>query len=206
MAVALAVLVAMAGSAGADVLCKKKSGVVVVRATCKAKETALDIADFGALGPRGADGDTGAAGPQGPEGPPGPQGPPGPTLASVGGGTQPADPPDFCCFGTASITLTQPAKVLVTTVVRNVGLTCNAMGTCNLNVGVYNEAGIVPVPGAGFSLTLGLSQSDRVYPTMSGIVDLPAGTHTFGYGQTISGNWASGGGGDAQTTLVMLGN
>jgi len=90
--------------------------------------------------------------------------------------------------------------------VRNVGLSCNAMGTCNLNVGVYNEAGIVPVPGAGFSLTLGLSQSDRVYPTMSGVVDLPAGTHTFGYGQTITGNWASGGGGDAQTTLLMLGN
>ena len=205
---ALAVLAAMSGSAWADVLCKKKSGVVVVRAACKAKETAIDIADFGALGPRGADGPVGATGPQGPEGPPGsdgPQGPPGPTLATTSTGTQPSDPPGLCCFETASITLAQPAKVLVTTSIRNVGLTCTAAGSCSLNVGAY-QAGGEPVPGAGFTLTLGASQSQRIYPTVSGIVDLPAGTHTFGYGITTSGNWASAGGGQTQTTLLMLGN
>ena len=202
---ALAMLAAMSAPADADVLCKKKSGVVVVRAACKAKETALDISEFGALGPRGADGAQGAQGPAGPPGADGPQGPPGPTLATTSTGTQPTDPPGLCCFETASITLAQPAKVLVTTSIRNVGLTCTAAGTCTINVGAYQVGG-EPVPGAGFTLTLGASQSQRIYPTVSGIVDLPAGTHTFGYGITTSGNWGSAGGGQTQTTLLMLGN
>ena len=40
-------------SAGATVLCAKKSGVVVVRAACKKKETPLDLAQLGAVGPKG---------------------------------------------------------------------------------------------------------------------------------------------------------
>lgn len=56
---ALGVLVA-ASMGGAAVLCKKKSGSVVVRSACKAKESALDLTEFGAVGPTGA---TGAAGP-----------------------------------------------------------------------------------------------------------------------------------------------
>ncbi len=46
----------------ADVLCKKKSGVVVVRTTCKKKETALDPTALGLQGPKGDKGDTGAQG------------------------------------------------------------------------------------------------------------------------------------------------
>ena len=46
--------------ADAAVLCKKKSGVVVVRdEACKKKETALDLAQFGALGPKGDKGEPG---------------------------------------------------------------------------------------------------------------------------------------------------
>ena len=46
--------------ADAAVLCKRKSGVVVVREdACKKKETALDLAQFGALGPKGDKGDPG---------------------------------------------------------------------------------------------------------------------------------------------------
>lgn len=47
----------------AAVLCRKRSGVVVVRDACKRKETPLDPATFGVVGP---------AGPTGPAGPPGP--------------------------------------------------------------------------------------------------------------------------------------
>ena len=36
-------------SAGATVLCAKKSGVVVVRAACKKKETPLNLTQFGAV-------------------------------------------------------------------------------------------------------------------------------------------------------------
>jgi len=45
--------------AGAEVLCQKRSGVVVVRTACKKKEVALDLAQFGAVGPKGDPGDTG---------------------------------------------------------------------------------------------------------------------------------------------------
>lgn len=53
-------LVLTAGAASGRVLCEKRSGVVVARAECKRRETALDLASFGAVGPTGP---TGADGP-----------------------------------------------------------------------------------------------------------------------------------------------
>jgi hypothetical protein len=48
----------------------KKSGVVVVRdPACKGKERSIDLAQFGALGPKGDKGDTGNQGDTGPAGP-----------------------------------------------------------------------------------------------------------------------------------------
>jgi hypothetical protein len=52
----------LAPAAGADVFCKNKKGALKVRATCKAKETQLNLADFGAVGPPGTDGADGADG------------------------------------------------------------------------------------------------------------------------------------------------
>jgi hypothetical protein len=46
----------------AAVICRKRSGVVVIRDACKAKETSVDLSQFGALGPEG---------PRGPQGVPG---------------------------------------------------------------------------------------------------------------------------------------
>jgi len=73
------------------ILCIKKSGVVVVRGACKQNETRLDLAQFGAVGPRGDKGDPGPKGDMGapgPKGDPGPQGPPGtnflPCASQVG--------------------------------------------------------------------------------------------------------------------------
>jgi hypothetical protein len=67
-----AVLVAMLGSAAAAAtLCQTKAGTVVVRAACKKKETALNLAQFGALGPKG---DTGDRGDKGDAGDPGANG------------------------------------------------------------------------------------------------------------------------------------
>jgi hypothetical protein len=63
------VAVAMIGSqATADVVCKKKKGAMFVRTTCKAKETQVNLADFGAVGPKGDKGDTGVAGAPGADG------------------------------------------------------------------------------------------------------------------------------------------
>jgi hypothetical protein len=43
-----------------DVLCQKRSGVVVVRAACKKKEAVLDLAQFRVVGPKGDKGDPGS--------------------------------------------------------------------------------------------------------------------------------------------------
>ena len=54
---------AMTAPIEAAVICKKKSGVLVDRDTsCKAKETAINLASFGAVGPSGPTGPMGAPG------------------------------------------------------------------------------------------------------------------------------------------------
>src|SRR5262245_58074520 len=62
-------------SADGSVLCRKRSGVLVVRETCKPKEQGFDLSAFGAFGPKG---DAGAPGPLGPRGDPGAAGAVGP--------------------------------------------------------------------------------------------------------------------------------
>lgn len=59
---ALALTVALAAPTWAAVLCQKRSGVIAVREACKKKETPLDLAQFGAVGPTGAEGPGGPAG------------------------------------------------------------------------------------------------------------------------------------------------
>ncbi len=56
VAVVVGLMWGLAPAAGADVFCKTKKGAVKVRAACKAKETQLNLADFGAAGPPGTDG------------------------------------------------------------------------------------------------------------------------------------------------------
>src|SRR5262245_41453535 len=66
------VLCALVSDVGAAVLCAKKRGQVVRRqTTCKANETVLDLAEFGALGPQGPKGEQGAQGEPGAPGAPG---------------------------------------------------------------------------------------------------------------------------------------
>jgi len=70
LAAALAMLVAAVAprEAGAAVFCRNnKKGTVFVRdPACKSKETRLNLADFGAVGPPGAPGAPGVPGPPGP--------------------------------------------------------------------------------------------------------------------------------------------
>jgi hypothetical protein len=54
--------VAAATGAQADVLCKNKKGVLASRATCKSKETQIDPAALGLIGPKGDTGDKGDKG------------------------------------------------------------------------------------------------------------------------------------------------
>jgi hypothetical protein len=60
--VAAGVLSAMAiatVASHAAVLCQRKSGAVFVRSACRKKETSIDLAQFGAVGPKGDKGDPG---------------------------------------------------------------------------------------------------------------------------------------------------
>ena len=52
-ALAASLLVGMGTPASAAVLCKSRSGVIVVREACKKKEAPLDLSQFGAVGPAG---------------------------------------------------------------------------------------------------------------------------------------------------------
>src|SRR5579885_2038888 len=58
----LGMVVLVAGTAGAAVFCKKRSGAVFVRDACQKKETQIDLASFGAVGPAGPPGPPGAPG------------------------------------------------------------------------------------------------------------------------------------------------
>jgi len=67
--VGAAVVIGVGGVAGAATVCKKRSGVLLFRAaSCKKKETAVQLADLGVTGPKG---DTGTAGADGADGSPG---------------------------------------------------------------------------------------------------------------------------------------
>lgn len=80
---ALAILIGMPAiprDADGAVLCKKKSGMLVLRdAACNRKETAVDLSTLGAVGP------VGPSGPDGPAGPTGPRGPSNGFAGSLGG-------------------------------------------------------------------------------------------------------------------------
>src|SRR5262249_48061112 len=62
------------GGGGAEVLCKNKKGVLAARSGCKGKETQVDPAALGLIGPKGDRGDTGLVGPKGDKGDTGPAG------------------------------------------------------------------------------------------------------------------------------------
>jgi hypothetical protein len=65
--VAAAILAGLiAAPANAAGLCKRRNGVIVVRERCRRDESAVNLADFGAVGPKGDKGETGADGPPGP--------------------------------------------------------------------------------------------------------------------------------------------
>jgi hypothetical protein len=69
MAAAIAATMAVQGTAGAVVLCKKKSGAAFVRDACKKKETQVPAAELGLVGPPGAPGTNGTNGTPGATGP-----------------------------------------------------------------------------------------------------------------------------------------
>lgn len=59
---AVGVLLVVAMPVHAAVICQKRNGAMFVREACKKKETAVDLAAFGAVGPAGPAGAPGVAG------------------------------------------------------------------------------------------------------------------------------------------------
>ncbi len=58
---AMAIALAVAATAHASVLCQKRSGALFARDTCKKKETTVDPAALGLVGPKGDPGSAGEA-------------------------------------------------------------------------------------------------------------------------------------------------
>src|ERR1051325_3614766 len=81
-------VVGIASSVDAAVLCSNASGSVFVRAHCNANEQQLDLAALGLVGPPGPAGPAGPTGPAGPQGATGPAGPAGPQGATGPAGPQ----------------------------------------------------------------------------------------------------------------------
>jgi hypothetical protein len=159
----------------------------------------------------------GETGPQGPQGPAGPQGltgqtgqtgPPGPTKGAVSDNLEPSPSPFGCCFSPAEITLEETSKVLVVVSFDGAFIICGSPG-CQLILGAYVETGPgsgTPVPDTGYSVTLPANMSDdHISPTVSGIVELPPGTHRIAAGYDRVGTTMTASPGQTSTTLVMLG-
>src|SRR5438552_10588128 len=91
LAITVAVVMMDLASARADMLCKNRKGVVLVRGACKGRENRLDPDALGLKGPPGPAGLPGPAGSDGAHGTTGPQGltgAEGPTGSEAATGTQ----------------------------------------------------------------------------------------------------------------------
>lgn len=144
-------------------------------------------------------------GPAGPQGPQGPQGAAGPAVGGVSVGTTPQATPGLCCFQAATVTVSRPARLLVTQTIRDIQLSCNAAGSCSLNLGAYLDGATdTPVPNAGLVRSQSSSTSRSYDETVYGVIDVPAGTHSVGLGFTSSGNTSVSGGGSSQTSIVAI--
>lgn len=121
VSVALLVEVGPHGEAAA-VLCKKASGALFVRTTCKKKETVPAASDLGVVGPSGATGAMGASGATGATGPSG--------AAGATGATGPTGTPGSA---RAYATVTSPGSGVTLDSAR----TLNFTGVSHAETGVY---------------------------------------------------------------------
>lgn len=80
-------LLALASSASAAVLCRLRSGVLAVRDVCRKKETPVDPVGLGLRGPQGEQGPPGGQGPKGDQGGQGEPGAAAPGLQVLSPGT-----------------------------------------------------------------------------------------------------------------------
>lgn len=185
----LALFVALGGTSYAAVRLPRDSvGSAQIRAGAVgesklAKGVRSKLAKPGPKGARGAAGPAGSAGPKGDPGTPGakgdagPQGIPGPTSVGVGGLNLTATPASTSNVGTAaSVTLTQPGKVLVL-VTGTFRTTCGSGGACERIFSA--QVGGTTVPGVAGSVEADASQSTTATLNLAGVLtNVPAGTHT----------------------------
>jgi len=90
-----AVLIGIAHSVSASVLCSKKSGAVFIRESCKRREVQVAIRADGSAGSPGAPGNPGSSGSPGAPGAPGTPGPQGPAGPAGPAGASVAGPAEF---------------------------------------------------------------------------------------------------------------
>jgi hypothetical protein len=198
-----------------------RNGAVSEAKLAKAVRTKLGKAGkAGPAGPAGSKGDTGAAGPKGADGSPGPQGvqgiqglegiqgpqgDPGPTSAGFGGVNATVLPTFTTALsvGTASVTLNQTSKVLVFGS-GTFSVQCGA-STCTRTIGLTLDG--APVRGGAVTLQGSVATTTTQTLVATAIAsDVPAGTHTVGLAEKLSGTVATtANGGDVREVGIALG-
>jgi hypothetical protein len=198
----LALFIALGGTSYAAAKLPRNSvGTAQLRkgAVTTAKLSHGALKQVGKPGPAGPKGDTGAQGPQGVQGLQGIQGPkgePGPTSAGVGGVNLSVTPGGLTTpvGSPTTVTLDRPGKVLVQ-LFGTFGVNCGG-STCSRTLGVTVDG--QTVPGA-FAMVSGSGNVSGT-ASSSGIVSVPAGTHTVSL--AVNGTTTSA---DVRVAAVALG-
>ncbi len=191
------VFLAAASDARADLVCRSKAGTLSERAVCKKKETQVDLASIGLVGPTGPQG---PAGPQGPQGPPGPQGPTGPSEATT---TSMANP---------TVMVGSPTQSLVTlltnlasgnyVIIATAGLTNTASSALVVDCGIVGDRN-TPLSESQVSLNAAGSAGDTATIALSAAAPVTGGAISL---QCLPNNTGSININNANLTAIQVGS
>jgi hypothetical protein len=199
-----AFLLASGGPAAADVICQKRSGVLVVRATaCKKRETSLDVARLGAVGPKGDKGDPGDRGDPGAKGDPGDVGP---TLGVVGGFGPDPDGSTSLVVESVPVTTTARGRLLIVATGTWSVTSCTA-GPCGCNYALYVDGQALPKSQIHVEVPSGPSNGTRGFTSLGMSPVLDPGMHTVELKQSfVTGSFGVFGTDSTKVAAIQVGS
>jgi hypothetical protein len=162
-------------SAEAAVFCMKKSGAVFIRTACKKRETQVDLASFGVVGPKGDKGD---------QGDPGMAGPPGSTLGVVGGFGPNPDGSTALPSDSTQVTTTASGALLVFAT-GTWSVTNCISGPCGCNYALYVDGQALAKSQIHVEVPSGTSNGTRGFTTVGVAASVAPGMHNVELKQSL---------------------